>query len=51
MSGSIYVPFELIEIVHRPTGLSVALLLVNLTIVALMVYALIARRRAARSVA
>jgi uncharacterized membrane protein (DUF2068 family) len=51
LSGAIYVPFELMELVRRPTGLAAGLLALNLAVVALMVHALSARRRAARSVA
>lgn len=51
VSGAIYVPFELMELVHRPTGLAASLLTLNLAVVALMVYALNARRKAVRSAA
>lgn len=44
-SGAIYVPFEVMELVHRPTPLAAGLLLANLAVVALMLQAL-ARRRA-----
>lgn len=43
-SGAIYVPFEVAELVHRPGFLSVAMLTVNLVIVAIMVRALRQRR-------
>ncbi|MFC0251441.1 DUF2127 domain-containing protein [Massilia consociata] len=49
-SGAIYVPFELRELYHRPGLLSVCLLLVNLAIVAFMVYSLRRRRMASRIV-
>jgi uncharacterized membrane protein (DUF2068 family) len=48
-SGALYVPFELLELLRRPSGLVVALLILNLAIVMLMVLALRARRRAARN--
>lgn len=43
-SGAVYVPFEVVEVVQRPTALHVALLLVNLIVVGVMVRALQARR-------
>jgi uncharacterized membrane protein (DUF2068 family) len=48
LSGAIYVPFEVIELVHRPTGLAATLLVTNLAVVALMVSALNARRKTQR---
>jgi uncharacterized membrane protein (DUF2068 family) len=44
-SGAIYLPFELRELIHRPSLLSACLLLVNLGVVLFMVYSL--RRRMA----
>lgn len=44
-SGAIYLPFELRELIHRPSLLSACLLLVNLGVVLFMVYSL--RRRLA----
>lgn len=44
VSGAIYVPFEMAELVHRPGWLSVVLLAVNIAIVAIMVRALRQRR-------
>jgi uncharacterized membrane protein (DUF2068 family) len=44
-SGAIYLPFELRELIHRPSLLSACLLLVNLGVVLFMVYSL--RRRIA----
>jgi uncharacterized membrane protein (DUF2068 family) len=44
-SGAIYLPFELRELIHRPSVLSACLLLVNLGVVLFMVYSL--RRRMA----
>jgi len=44
-SGAIYLPFELRELIHRPSLLSACLLLVNLVVVLFMVYSL--RRRLA----
>lgn len=46
-SGAIYVPFELAELVKNPTALSLALLVVNLLVVAVMLRALWRRRAAA----
>ena len=47
-SGAIYVPFELAELLRRPRLLSMALLLVNVSIVVFMLYGL-RRRRAAHA--
>lgn len=46
VSGGIYVPFEVAALVRRPTWHGGLLLLVNLGVVALMVAALLQRRRA-----
>lgn len=46
VSGVVYVPFEVAELVHRATALATALLALNLAVVALMVRALYARRKA-----
>lgn len=43
-SGAIYVPFELFELVKRPSALGAALLLFNLAVVAVMLWALRQRR-------
>ncbi|MCB1910132.1 MAG: DUF2127 domain-containing protein [Rhodocyclaceae bacterium] len=43
-SGALYVPVELFELVRRPGWLGVALLTVNLAVVAVMLRALAARR-------
>ena len=48
LSGAIYIPFELTELVHRPSGLAVLLLGLNIAIVAFMLHALNARRKAVR---
>jgi uncharacterized membrane protein (DUF2068 family) len=45
VSGVIYVPFELVELFHRPTWHGAFLLAINLLVVALMVRALLQRRR------
>ncbi|SCK20711.1 DUF2127 domain-containing protein [Vogesella sp. LIG4] len=45
-SGTIYVPFEIAEIIHRVSWLSVGSLLLNLAVVALMLAALWQRRQA-----
>lgn len=44
-SGTIYVPFEVMELVRHPGWLSVVLLAVNVAIVAVMVRALLQRHR------
>ncbi len=44
-SGAIYVPFELVELVQRPSWTAAALLALNLLVVALMLRALAQRRR------
>jgi len=43
-SATIYVPFELAGLIHKPSGLGAALLGLNLAVVALMVRALLRRR-------
>jgi len=48
-SGAIYVPFELRELVQRPGLPSASLLLVNLAIVAFMLYSLQRKRACASS--
>jgi uncharacterized membrane protein (DUF2068 family) len=45
-SGAIYLPFELFELVRQATTLRAALLLANVAVVAIMVRALLQRRRA-----
>lgn len=45
LSGAIYLPFEVLELVRRPSGLGVAVLLVNLAVVAVMAGALVQRQR------
>ena len=47
-SGAIYVPFEIVELVRQPSWLHLALLVTNLAVVGVMVYALL-QRRAARA--
>ena len=46
-SGAIYVPFEVYGLVHRPSWHHAALLIVNLVIVAVMLYSLARRRKIA----
>lgn len=46
LSGAFYVPFEVIALLHKPNFLHVVLLLLNLGIVGLMVYALLQRHKA-----
>lgn len=45
LSGAIYVPFEVARLLHRPTWHSALFLTINLSIVSLMVWALLQRRR------
>lgn len=47
-SGAVYLPFELRELVHRPSLLSAGLLIVNLAVVAFMIYSLRQRRATRR---
>jgi uncharacterized membrane protein (DUF2068 family) len=44
-SGGLYVPLELIELVRKPSALGVAVLAVNLAVVAVMAWALVQKRR------
>jgi len=44
-SGAIYVPFEVYGLVHRPSWHHAVLLIVNLAIVAVMLYSLARRRK------
>lgn len=46
VSGAIYVPFELYELLHKATWLSLGALVVNLLVVGLMVYALLRSHQA-----
>ena len=48
VSGAIYVPFELAKLLRRPTWHSTLFLAINLLVVALMVWALLQRRKHAR---
>jgi len=45
LSGAIYVPFEVAELIRRPSVLTATLLAVNLAVVAVMAWALWQRRR------
>ena len=45
VSGALYVPFEFASLMHEPGWFGLVLILVNLAIVALMVHALLRRRR------
>jgi uncharacterized membrane protein (DUF2068 family) len=47
LSGTVYIPFEMAALWHDPTLLSAGLLILNVGVVALMVIALNARRKAA----
>ena len=44
LSGAVYVPIEVAEVVHKATALDVAILAANAAVVAIMVRALIRRR-------
>lgn len=46
LSGGLYVPLEVVEVVRKPSALGYAVLAINLAVVAVMVWALIQRRRA-----
>lgn len=46
LSGAIYVPFEVMGLVHKPSWHGAALLLLNLAVVVLMVRAVLNRKRA-----
>lgn len=48
-SGAIYLPFELFELLRQATTLRAALLLANAAVVAIMVRALLQRRRVGRT--
>lgn len=45
LSGGLYVPIEVAELLHRPTALGAAVLAVNAAVVAVMVRALLQRRQ------
>ena len=49
VSGTVYVPFEVAEIFHRVSWLSVGALVVNTAIVVIMLYALRQRKRTHRT--
>ena len=46
LSGAVYLPLELAELARKFNGLGLVLLLVNVAVVAVMVWALLQRRRA-----
>lgn len=46
-SAAIYIPFEILELMHRTNWLSMGSLLINIAVVAIMVRALMIRRRIA----
>lgn len=48
LSGGVYVPIELIELIRRPSAFGLAVLLINMAVVAVMVLALLQRLRPAR---
>ncbi|MCG3190011.1 MAG: hypothetical protein LKCHEGNO_02577 [Burkholderiaceae bacterium] len=45
VSGAVYVPIELFELIHRPNWLGSTILAINVIIVAIMVRALVVQRR------
>jgi len=45
LSGGLYVPLELIELIRKPSVLRLVVLVINLAVVAIMVWALVQRRR------
>ncbi len=47
LSGAIYVPFEIAEVVHKPSAVGFFVLAVNLLVVTVMARALLLRRRTA----
>ena len=48
LSGALYVPLEIVEVLHKPTALDMAVLVANAVVVAVMIRALI-RRRSSRA--
>lgn len=48
LSGGLYVPLEIAKLVRKPSALGAAMLLVNLAVVAVMVWALRQRRQRIR---
>lgn len=47
-SSAVYIPFEIIEMIHRPTVLAALLFALNVAILVFMVFSLDARRRSVR---
>jgi uncharacterized membrane protein (DUF2068 family) len=47
LSGAWYIPAELLHLLHRRSGLSLCIFIVNVAVVAVMVWALVQRRRSA----
>ena len=47
LSGAWYIPAEFIHLLHRRSAVSLGILVVNVAVVAVMVWALVQRRRAA----
>ena len=45
LSGAIYVPLEVIKLVHKPSPLAAAVLTANVAVVAVMVWTLVQRRQ------
>ena len=46
LSGALYVPFELRHLLHRPTWLNAAVLMLNVAVVAFLAWELWRERRA-----
>jgi uncharacterized membrane protein (DUF2068 family) len=49
LSGALYVPFEIVELLREPSLLTLALLIVNILVVAVMAWALLQRRSQRRA--
>ena len=47
LSGGLYIPVEIYELWRRPSRLGLVVLVVNVAVVGVMVYAMVQRRRAA----
>lgn len=45
VSGTVYIPFELVGLVHRLSWLGLTLLVLNILVVAIMIHALLQKRR------
>jgi len=50
VSGAIYVPFEVIESLRRPSWMSIGALVINIAIVAIMIVAMLQRRKERKNI-